>query len=63
VKDPDSLEELLRRLEETLHRLADPGAPLERAVTDYEEAERLLSAAEARLREAAVAIAEVAAET
>ncbi|MBO0746540.1 MAG: exodeoxyribonuclease VII small subunit [Candidatus Dormibacteraeota bacterium] len=63
MKDPGSLEELLRQLEDTLHRLADPGAPLERAVSDYEQAERLLSAAEDRLREAAAAIAEVAAET
>jgi exodeoxyribonuclease VII small subunit len=58
----DSLEDLLRGLEQALQRLADPAAPLERAVSDYEEAERLLAAAEARLRAAAATIAEVSAD-
>ncbi|MDQ6772954.1 MAG: exodeoxyribonuclease VII small subunit [Candidatus Dormibacteraeota bacterium] len=47
------LEQLLDRLEATLQRLADPGAPLQRAVTDYEEAVRLLAAAEASFKAAA----------
>jgi exodeoxyribonuclease VII small subunit len=53
----ESLEDLLDRLEAALHRLADPGAPLERAVTDYEEAGRLLAVAEGRLEEAAARVA------
>ena len=49
----ESLEELLERLENLLQRLADPAAPLERAVTDYEDASRLLAAARQRLEAAA----------
>jgi exodeoxyribonuclease VII small subunit len=44
-----SLDELLAGLEAALQRLADPSAPLDRAVADYEQARRLLAAAEVRL--------------
>ena len=44
-----SLDQLLETLEATLQRLADPSAPLDRAVADYEEAHELLMAAEERL--------------
>jgi exodeoxyribonuclease VII small subunit len=44
-----SLDELLEALEATLQRLADPSAPLDRAVADYEKARGLLGAAEERL--------------
>ena len=44
-----SLDELLGSLEATLQRLADPSAPLDRAVADYENARALLTAAEERL--------------
>jgi exodeoxyribonuclease VII small subunit len=53
----ESLEDLLGRLEQALQRLADPGAPLDRAVTDYEEAGRLLAAAQERLDAAAARVA------
>jgi exodeoxyribonuclease VII small subunit len=36
-------------LEAALQRLADPAAPLDQAVADYQQARRLLAAAEARL--------------
>jgi exodeoxyribonuclease VII small subunit len=58
-----SLEDLLERLEEALRRLADPTAPLERAVTDFEEAGRLLAAAEERLEAAASRVATTIADT
>jgi exodeoxyribonuclease VII small subunit len=57
-----SLEDLLDRLEDALRRLADPGAPLERAVTDYEEAGRLLAAAQDRLEAAAARVARTIAD-
>jgi exodeoxyribonuclease VII small subunit len=44
-----SLDQLLETLEATLQRLGDPSAPLDRAVADYEQALRLLAAAEVRL--------------
>ena len=44
-----SLEQLLDGLEAALQRLADPAAPLDRAVADYEQARRLLEAAGRRL--------------
>jgi exodeoxyribonuclease VII small subunit len=47
-----SLDELLESLEAALQRLADPSAPLDRAVADYEQARRLLAAAEVRLEAA-----------
>jgi exodeoxyribonuclease VII small subunit len=47
-----SLDQLLETLEATLQRLADPSAPLERAVADYEQARRLLAAAEGLLEAA-----------
>ena len=46
------LDELLGSLEGALHRLADPAAPLEQAVADYQQARALLAAAEARLEAA-----------
>ena len=55
------LDDLLDRLEATLQRLADPTAPLERAVADYEEAGRLLAAARARLDAAVRRAAELTA--
>ena len=58
----ESLEDLLERLENALQRLADPGAPLERAVTDYEEAGRLLAAAQERLEAAAARVAQTIAD-
>jgi exodeoxyribonuclease VII small subunit len=58
----ESLEDLLDRLEVALHRLADPGAPLERAVADYEEAGRLLAAAHDRLEAAAARVAQTIAD-
>jgi exonuclease VII small subunit len=48
-----SLDDLLDQLEAALPRLADPAAPLDQAVSDYERAGRLLAAAEVRM-EAAV---------
>jgi exodeoxyribonuclease VII small subunit len=47
-----SLDQLLESLEAALQRLADPSAPLDRAVADYEQARRLLAAAEVRLEAA-----------
>lgn len=44
-----SLEDLLTRLEAAISRLGDPAAPLDRLVADYEEANRLLESAQARL--------------
>jgi exodeoxyribonuclease VII small subunit len=43
------LEELLDHLEVVIGRLSEASAPLERLVSDYQEAARLLAAAEARL--------------
>lgn len=43
------LEELLDHLEAVIGRLSEGSAPLERLVSDYEEAARLLESAEARL--------------
>jgi exodeoxyribonuclease VII small subunit len=48
----ESLESLLARLEATIGRLADQAAPLDRLVADYEEALRLVNAANARLEAA-----------
>ena len=59
----DTLEDLLTRLEGSLRRLADPSAPLERAVSDFEEAGRLLTAAEERLEAAASRVSQTIAET
>ena len=56
-----TVDDLLDRLEAALHRLADPTAPLERAVADYEEAGRLLAAARARLEAASRRVAELSA--
>lgn len=46
------LEELLSQLETVIGRLSDQSAPLERLVSDYQDAARLLEAAEARLEAA-----------
>ena len=43
------LDGLLDRLEAVIGRLSDPGAPLERLVADYEEAGRLVEAAQGQL--------------
>jgi exodeoxyribonuclease VII small subunit len=58
VAESATLDELLDRLEGLVARLADPAAPLERLVTDYEEATRLLAAAQARLDAASERFAE-----
>ena len=47
------LDGLLDRLEAVIGRLTDPGAPLERLVADYEEAGRLVEAAQVQLEAAA----------
>jgi exodeoxyribonuclease VII small subunit len=47
--EPAGLDGLLDRLEAVIGRLADPSAPLERLVADYEEAGRLVEAAQAQL--------------
>ena len=47
-----SLDELLGSLEAALQRLADPAAPLEQGVADYQQARALLAAAERRLEAA-----------
>ena len=51
MTDPEGpgLDALLDRLEAVIARLADPGAPLERLVADFEDAGRLVDAAQARL--------------
>lgn len=51
MSEPDApgLDALLDRLEAVVARLADPGAPLERLVVDFEEAGRLVDAAQAQL--------------
>jgi exonuclease VII small subunit len=54
-----SLDELLECLEGVLLRLADPAAPLDQAVSDYEQAGRLLAAAEARMEAASKRISEL----
>jgi exodeoxyribonuclease VII small subunit len=54
-----SLDELLESLEASLQRLADPSAPLDRAVADYEQARRLLAAAEVRLEAARRRVARI----
>jgi exonuclease VII small subunit len=43
------LDQLLDRIEALIGRLADPNAPLDRLVTDYEEAGRLVEAARNQL--------------
>ena len=45
-----ALEDLLKRLEAVLGRLADGTAPLDRLIADHEEASRLLAEAEERFR-------------
>ena len=47
------LDGLLDRLELLVGRLSDPAAPLERLVADFEEAGRLVEAAQAQLDAAA----------
>jgi exodeoxyribonuclease VII small subunit len=48
-REPLGLDGLLDRLEAVIGRLSDPGAPLERLVADYEEAGRLVEAAQDQL--------------
>ena len=47
------LDALLDRLEAVIAALADPAAPLERLVADFEEAGRLVEAAQVQLDAAA----------
>jgi exodeoxyribonuclease VII small subunit len=55
-QEADGLDDLLDRLESLTARLLDPAAPLDRLVADYEEANRLLEAAQTRLEAAAQAV-------
>jgi exodeoxyribonuclease VII small subunit len=48
-REPQGLDGLLDRLEAVIGRLSDPSAPLERLVADYEEAGRLVEAAQGHL--------------
>lgn len=43
------LDVLMDRLDELIGHLADPNAPLDRLVTDFEEATRLIEAAQKQL--------------
>jgi len=47
--EPSGLDALLDRLEVLIGRLADPNAPLDRLVADFEDASRLVEAAQAQL--------------
>jgi len=47
--EPSGLDALLDRLEVLIGRLADPNAPLDRLVADFEAASRLVEAAQAQL--------------
>lgn len=53
MKEPSAetpgLDVLMDRLEELIGYLADPNAPLDRLVTDFEEATRLIEAAQKQL--------------
>lgn len=55
--EPPGLDAVLDRLEATIGRLSDPGAPLERLVADFEEAGRLVELAQAQLDGAAARVA------
>ena len=57
------LDGLLDRLERVIGRLSDPAAPLERLVADFEEAGRLVEAAQAQLDAAAERAAGLAPES
>ena len=48
-KEPLGLDGLLDQLEAVIGRLSDPSAALERLVADYEEAGRLVEAAQGQL--------------
>jgi len=54
---PPGLDALLDQLEVLIGRLADPNAPLDRLVADFEEAGRLVEAAQAQLAAAAERVA------
>jgi exonuclease VII small subunit len=49
VTESAGLDAVLDQLEAVIARLADPGAPLERLVADFEEAGRLVDVAQAQL--------------
>ena len=49
MPEESGLDALLERLEAVIARLSDPGAPLERLVGDFEEAGRLVDAAQVQL--------------
>ncbi len=55
---PPQLDALLDQLEVLIGRLADPNAPLNRLVADFEAASRLVEAAQAQLAAAADRIAQ-----
>lgn len=59
LSEDASLDDVLDRLEAVLQRLADPAAPLDQAVADYEEAGRLVATAGAQLEAAARRVAEL----
>ena len=56
--EPSGLDALLDRLEVLIGRLADPNAPLDRLVADFEAASRLVEAAQAQLAAAAERVAQ-----
>ena len=56
--EPPGLDTILDRLEVLIGRLADPLAPLDSLVTDFEEASHLLERAQAGLAAAAGRIAQ-----
>ena len=55
---PTQLDALLDQLEVLIGRLADPNAPLDRLVADFEAASRLVEAAQAQVAVAADRIAQ-----
>ncbi len=55
---PPPLDSLLDQLEVLIGRLADPNAPLDRLVADFEAASRLVEVAQAQLAAAAERIAQ-----
>ena len=55
---PPQLDALLDQLEVLIGRLADPNAPLDRLVADFEAASRLVEAAQAQVAAAADRIAQ-----
>ena len=57
-RPPPKLDALLDQLEVLIGRLADPNAPLDRLVADFEAASRLVEAAQKQVAAAADRIAQ-----